>query len=375
MKLFCLFIDYKKAFDTVWREGLWYKLSKSGIKGKVFNLIKNMYDDIKSCVSYQQEKSDFFVSHKGVRQGENLSPLLFALYVNDLEEYLLNNNCACLKFDDDWLDVYLKVLVLMYADDTVILAESEQGIKNALKTLDNYCREWKLEVNSSKTKVVVFGRGRTHVEGYDFRFNGETVETVIEYKYLGVLFNYNGKFRKSQLECVQSASRAMYCLIGKSRKFDLPIDLQIELFHVMVLPIMLYGCEVWGYSVIREVEILYMKYLKYILGVHKNTCKDIVYGELGVYPVDIVIKTRMLSYWTRLITGKQSKLAYIMYQSLLYLNCVGLYTSDWLREVQSILNNCGMSVFWLYQEVPNLVWIKKAVEQNMKDPMDHYMEC
>ncbi len=52
-----------------------------------------------------------------------------------------------------------------------------------------------------------------------------------------------------------------------------------------------------------------MKYLKYILAVHKNTCKDIVYGELAVYPVDIVIKTRMISYWTRLITGKQSKLA------------------------------------------------------------------
>ncbi len=72
-----------------------------------------MYVNIKCCVSYLQEKSDFFVSHKGVRQGGNLSPLLLALYVNDLEEYSKNNNCACLKFDDDWLDVYLKGLVLI----------------------------------------------------------------------------------------------------------------------------------------------------------------------------------------------------------------------------------------------------------------------
>ncbi len=92
----------------------------------------------------------------------------------------------------------------------------------------------------------------------------------------------------------------------------------------MVLPIMLFGCEVWGYNVIKEAEILHIKYLKYILGVHKNTCKDILYGKLGVYPVDIIIKTRMISHWTRLITGKQSTLVHVMHQSLMNLNSVGL---------------------------------------------------
>ncbi len=96
----------------------------------------------------------------------------------------------------------------------------------------------------------------------------------------------------------------MYSLIGKSGNFNLPIDLSIDLFQVMVLSIMLHGCEVCVYNVIKEVEILCMKYLKYILGVYKNTCKDMVYGEFGVYHVDIIIKTRMISYWTRLITGK-----------------------------------------------------------------------
>ena len=124
----------------VWRDGLWYKLRR----GVVVN----------------QETSNYFVSYRGVRQGENLSPLLFALYVNDLEDHLLGENCAHLKFDE-WLDLYLKLLVFMYADDTVIMADSEVGIKNALKTLNNYCHQWKLKVNCSKTKVVVFGRGRT----------------------------------------------------------------------------------------------------------------------------------------------------------------------------------------------------------------------
>ena len=136
------------------------------------------YSNIKSCVVVNQETSYYFVSYRGVRQGENLSPLLFALYVNDLEDHLLGKNCAHLKFDDEWLDLYLKLLVLMCTDDTVIMADSEVGIKNALKALDNYCHQWKLKVNCSKTKVVVFGRGRAQTERYQFDFRDESVDTV-----------------------------------------------------------------------------------------------------------------------------------------------------------------------------------------------------
>ncbi len=99
---------------------------------------------------------------------------------------LLKGDCKCLKLDDNWLETYLKVLILMYADDTVILTDSEQGTKDALKVLENYCRDWKLEVSSNKTNFVIFGRERTHIAGYDFRSHGEKVETVMEYKNLGV---------------------------------------------------------------------------------------------------------------------------------------------------------------------------------------------
>ena len=193
----------------MWRDGLWYKLLKSGITGKLYTLVKNMYTNIKSCVLVNQETSEFFVSQRGVRQGENLSPLLFALYVNDLEDNSLGENCAHLKSDDEWLDLYLKLLVLMYADDTVIMGDSEEGIKNALKALDNYCHQWKLEVNCSKTKVVVFGRGRIVTENFQFVYRDDSVETVREYKYLGMLFNSNGRFRRGQQECIEAATRAM----------------------------------------------------------------------------------------------------------------------------------------------------------------------
>ena len=67
-KLFCLFVDYSKAFDSVWRTGLWMKLLSNGINGKIFRIIFNMYQNIKSCVFHSGQQSDFFYSRCGVRQ-------------------------------------------------------------------------------------------------------------------------------------------------------------------------------------------------------------------------------------------------------------------------------------------------------------------
>ena len=79
-KLFCAFVDFEKAFDKVWREALWYKLLLNNINGKMYRLILNMYDNIKSCVVYNNCKSDFFRCENGVRQGENLCRFCFQFF-------------------------------------------------------------------------------------------------------------------------------------------------------------------------------------------------------------------------------------------------------------------------------------------------------
>ena len=76
----------------------------------------------------------------------------------------------------------------------------------------------------------------------------------------------------------------MFYLISKARRLDLPIDIQLQLFDSTVLPILLYGCEIWGYSNVPVLENLHLKFLKILLGVHSKTCNNMVYGELGRYP-------------------------------------------------------------------------------------------
>ena len=87
-RLYCAFIDYKKAFDLIDRKFLWFKLLKIGVNGKVLNVVKSLYKCAKSCISVNGAMSEFFSCNVGVRQGENLSPLLFAVYLNDFQEHI-----------------------------------------------------------------------------------------------------------------------------------------------------------------------------------------------------------------------------------------------------------------------------------------------
>ena len=114
-----------------------------------------MYAQIKSCVFLNGEKSDFFISARGVRQGENLSPLLFSLFVNDIENEFLKHGCSYINIDAHW-DNFIRLLILMYADDTIILADSKENLQLALNALKLYCDTWKLEINCSKTKITIF---------------------------------------------------------------------------------------------------------------------------------------------------------------------------------------------------------------------------
>ena len=135
-KLFCTFVDFRKAFDTIWRVGVWQKIIASNITGKIFITIFNLYTNIKSCVRQNSVHSEFFVCQMGVRQGENLSPFLFAIYKNDLDTFFIENNIECLQkiseYAIDQMGLYLKLFLLLYADDTILISESATGMQRML---------------------------------------------------------------------------------------------------------------------------------------------------------------------------------------------------------------------------------------------------
>ena len=96
---------------------------------------------------------------------------------------------------------------MLYADDTIIIAESEQDLQTALDAVFSCCKLWYLEFNISKTKVIIFSRGKV-IKHIKYAFAGTELEIVDQYTYLGVTFNYNNKFYKSMERQISQAKKS-----------------------------------------------------------------------------------------------------------------------------------------------------------------------
>jgi len=92
--------------------------------------------------------------------------------------------------------MFVKLFALLYADDTIWISESASELLNALNVYADYCKKWEPTVNISKTKIIVFSRGRC--PNYRFTYSDELLEIVSEFKYLGVLFSRCGSFYKEK---------------------------------------------------------------------------------------------------------------------------------------------------------------------------------
>ena len=150
----------------------------------------------------------------------------------------------------------------------------------------------------------------------------------------------------------------------RANNLDLPLDLQLKLFDNIVLPILTYGSEVWGYEGLDMLERVHTDFLRRITKCRKSTPKYMLYAELGRHPIEITIKQRMVSFWTRLITGKISKLSYNMFLFLLKSEQIN---SKWIHCIKSILNNSGKYDTWLRQFTTVNLSLGKIIKQNLLD--------
>jgi hypothetical protein len=321
------FVDFEKAYDNVWREGLWYRLREVGVDGKMLRVIQQLYEDVRARYVLNNEyHTEWVEMRKGLRQGCILSPLLFNIYLNGIlqrvddaqggvsEEYRASDETQERRAEQG----RVRVASLAYADDLVLMASSGPQLQSMLGVLEEECRRWRMRVNRSKTKVLVTGAKRQRTQsteaarargevvgglrgGRPLTLRGEEVEQVSSYVYLGVVVQADLRWDKHKATVLRRATAALHRIASAGIRAQLcSIDAAVSMWTTLVRPMLEYGVAVWGCGVWPEVDRLQYTAGRIMLGVWKGTARAAVRGELGWQTMKARRDEMIVKHWTRL---------------------------------------------------------------------------
>ena len=357
-KLYCCFIDYQKAFDSVNRSFLWQKLLRNGCSKIMLKALYAMYQSVKSCVRYKGKCSNFFNTDTGVKQGDPLSPVLFIFFINDIIDNTTDDNDELLTINE------INIFMLMYADDAVFFTKSAQTLQNMLHKLQAYSNEWGLKINTDKTKIMIFEKGRR--SEVHFHYNNIELEVVDSFKYLGIMFYKNGSWNRTQKCLAEYGSFALHNLYRLLQDMNLKTNEKFKLFDCLVSSVLGYAGEVWGFHGAPDIERLHTQFCRSLLGVKKSTNLAALYCELGRKPLILFRKIRILKYWWKVIESGDTLIKNVY--NLLYddvLNGRTYNTSNWAYQVKHILDSLGFSHIWNNQAIDNITF--QEIKQRLFD--------
>ena len=306
---YACFIDAKKAFDRVNRDCLWYKLQCMGIKGKMYTAIKSLYENVACYVKLNGTHiTKQFKVLQGVKQGCKISPTLFNIYMNDLAAELDKTDKG-IRFGDH------KVSLLMYADDVVIVAESEADLQCQLDCLYAWCKKWRLEINAEKTKVMHFTQSQSTIKRYNFNYGNSVISMTTQYKYLGIWFTQNLDLSVTVREISKSASRALGLIISKFKmNGGMTYNCYTRLFESLVQPILLYGACIFGATEQKVLNTVQNKASRFFLGLPSKSSNLASLGDMGWATVKCKQYTEVVRLLFRLRNMNRNRLTYHIFQ-------------------------------------------------------------
>ena len=355
-KLYCCFIDFKKAFDSVWRDAMLLKLLQLGIGGEFYYLIKNMYSITKSRIRFSKGITEYVQSELGIKQGDCLSPILFNVFINDMHS-IFDNHCDGILVND------IQLNHLLFADDLVIVSETRNGLQKCLDKLHDYTQTWALDINIGKTKTIIFQRYGKRTQD-NCNIGGLEIEQVNKYTYLGIPFDSSGCFTSAEIELKSKALKAMFQLQSTLNSgVRTNCNLHTKLFDTLIRPIATYGCEVWypikhnktyknENNIMHRIdktpcELLHNAFCKRILGVYKSTSNIISKAEIGRLPLSFYIILQVIKYWNHILEKPIDSLLHQSYLSELN------NSSEWTSFVKTILTLCDLQNKWDNQTILN----------------------
>ena len=279
------FLDLEKAYDRVDREAMWKVLELYGVEGRLLSAVKSMYADSRACVRVGSDRSEWFTVKVGLRQGCVMSPWLFNLYIDGVvREVNARVGGRGLKLVDregnDW-----EMNQLLFADDTVVMADSEEKLCQLVSEFGRVCEKRKLRVNVGKSKVMRCTRNEGSAR-LNVLLNGEALEEVDQFKYLGSIIAANGGVEADVSHRVSEGCKVLGAMNGVIRNRGLGMDVKRALYEKVIVPTVTYGSELWGMKERerQKLNVFEMRCLRSMCGVSRldRLRNDVVRRMTGV---------------------------------------------------------------------------------------------
>ena len=282
--LFITFIDYQKAYDKVCRWKLLQHLDRKGC-GNVF--LKALASCLSNTLGLIGRET--FCATSGVRQGASTSCPLFTFFLDHTIDVV--NQCE----PDDWLG---SLHMLLFMDDTVLLATSRQQMEKKLRALKSATDEIGMVIHPSKSRFMCLNSQSTD------KFllgNVEILHTNL-YTYLGAPI--------STASIAQQVQKHIDSKMGHTFKFtsflmknsDVPFTIKKSVWESALKSSLFYSCETWLTENLRTAETVYMMTLKRLLNVRTTTCNDLILTELGIGDTKSFVRQRQFNFVHKLMS-------------------------------------------------------------------------
>lgn len=252
-------LDIEKAFDSVWHNGLLYKLSICNVPRYIIKLIQSFVSERQFFVSINGSSSTRRNIPAGLPQGSVLSPLLYSIFTSDYKKP---------KYCD----------VGYYADDTCILCSGKltssiiKKLQRSLRAIHKYLHKWKIQINQGKTEAVIFpfNKSPKRKPKTNLKFDDTEIKFSPQCKYLGVILDQKLTFaqhitkaREKSINCM----RAVYPLLARKSKLSLKNKNLIYEYKMVIRPTITYAAPVWAHAAkthIKKLQVVQNKCLKLI---------------------------------------------------------------------------------------------------------------
>ena len=264
------FLDLEKAYDRVDREAMWKVLRIYGVGGRLLRAVESMYAGSKACVRVGSEMSEWFQVRVGLRQGCVMSPWLFNLYIDgvvrEVNARVLGRGLKLIdRNENDW-----EMNQLLFADDTVVVADSEEKLCRLVSEFGRVCKRRKLRVNVGKSKVMRCTKNEGSAR-LNVMIDGEALEEVDQFKYLGSVIAANGGVEADVSHRVSEGCKVLGAVNGVIKNRGLGMNVKRVLYEKVIVPTVTYGSELWGMKERerRKLNVFEMRCLRSMCGVSR----------------------------------------------------------------------------------------------------------